>query len=99
MVSERYEGDTDLDEEFLFCTPLTTMATGAEIFNDNFQQKKASTGKTVTADALAALPRCLVLDRGLLHESSKSMLMSKSSTVFCTVKTLLRNICLQIFRQ
>jgi len=40
-----------------------------------------------------------LLDRGLLHESSKSMVMSKSSTVFCTVKTLLRNICLRIFRQ
>ena len=31
----------DLEEEFLFCTPLTTTATGADIFNfvDNFQQE------------------------------------------------------------
>ena len=41
MVYARYEGDTDLKEEFLFCTPLTTTATGADIFNvvDNFQQQ------------------------------------------------------------
>ena len=38
MVYVRYEGDMDLEEEFLFCTPLTTTATGADIFNvvDNF---------------------------------------------------------------
>ena len=31
----------DLEEEFLFCTPLTTMATGTDIFSivDNFQQE------------------------------------------------------------
>ena len=42
MVYVRYEGDMDLEEEFLFCTPLTTTATGADIFNvvDNFQQKE-----------------------------------------------------------
>ena len=42
MVYVRYEGDTDLEEEFLFCTQLTTTATGADIFNvvDNFQQKE-----------------------------------------------------------
>ena len=33
MVYVRYEGDMDLEEEFLFCTPLTTTATGADIFN------------------------------------------------------------------
>ena len=40
MVYVRYEGDMDL-EEFLFCTPLTTTATGADIFNvvDNLQQE------------------------------------------------------------
>ena len=42
MVYVRYEGDTDLKEKFLFCTPLTTTATGADIFNvvDNFQQQE-----------------------------------------------------------
>ena len=32
----------ELEEEFLFCVPLTTTATGADIFNvvDNFQQKE-----------------------------------------------------------
>ena len=37
----RFESDTDLQEEFLFCTPLT-IATGTDIFNvvDNFQQKE-----------------------------------------------------------
>ena len=42
MVYVRYEGDMDLKEEFLFCTPLTTTATGADIFNvvDNFQQEE-----------------------------------------------------------
>ena len=42
MVYVRYEGDMDLEEEFLFCTPLTTTATGADIFNvvDNFKQKE-----------------------------------------------------------
>ena len=33
MVYVKYEGDMDLEEEFLFCTPLTTTATGADIFN------------------------------------------------------------------
>jgi len=33
MVYVRCEGDMDLEEEFLFCTPLTTTATGADIFN------------------------------------------------------------------
>ena len=42
MVYERYDGETDLEKEFLFCTSLTTTATGADIFNvvDNFQQKE-----------------------------------------------------------
>ena len=42
MVYVRYEGDMDLEEEFLFCTSLTTIATGADIFNivDNFQKKR-----------------------------------------------------------
>ena len=42
MVYVRYEGDMDLEEKFLFCTPLTTTATGADIFNvvDNFQQEE-----------------------------------------------------------
>ena len=41
MAYVRYESDMDLEEEFLFCTPLTTMATGADIFSvvDNFQQE------------------------------------------------------------
>ena len=40
IVYVRYEDDMNLEEEFLFCTPLTTMATGADIFNvvENFQQ-------------------------------------------------------------
>ena len=40
MAYVRYESDMDLEEEFLFCTPLTTMATGADMFSvvDNFQQ-------------------------------------------------------------
>ena len=39
MVYVRCKDDMDLEEEFLFCTPLTTSATGADIFNvvDNFQ--------------------------------------------------------------
>ena len=43
MIYVRYEGDMDLEEEFLFCTPLTTTATGADIFNvvDNFQQEES----------------------------------------------------------
>ena len=32
MVYVRNEGDMDLEEEFLFCTPLTTTTTGADIF-------------------------------------------------------------------
>ena len=101
MVYVRYEGDMDLEEEFLFCTPLTTTATGADIFNvvDNFQQEEGINWETVSAYALTALPQCLVLDTGLLHESGKSILVSQLSTVFCTVKTLLRNICLWIFLQ
>ena len=100
MVYVGHEGDMDLQEEFLFCTPLTTTATGADIFNvvDNFQQKEGI-GKTLSAYAPTALPLCLVHDTGLLQESGKSILVSKSSIVFCTVKTLLRNICLWIFRQ
>ena len=42
MVYVRYEGDMDLEEEFLFYTLLTTTATGADIFNvvDNFQAEE-----------------------------------------------------------
>jgi len=42
MVYVRYEGDTDLEEQFLFCTPLTTTATGTDICNvvDSFQQNE-----------------------------------------------------------
>ena len=42
MVYVTYEDDMDLEEEFLFCTPLTTTATGANILNvdDNFQQQE-----------------------------------------------------------
>ena len=41
MVYVRYEGDTNLEEEFLFCTPLTTTSTGTDIFDvvDSFQKK------------------------------------------------------------
>ena len=42
MVYVRYEGDTDLEEEFLICTPLTTTATGTDIFNvvDNVKKRR-----------------------------------------------------------
>jgi len=100
MFYVRYEGDMDLEEEFLFCTPLTRqLALKSSTLWTTSNKKKALTGKIASAYALNALPRCLVLDRGLLHESSKPILMSKSSTVFRTVKTLLCNICLGIFRQ
>ena len=41
-VFVRYEDETDLEKEFLFCTPLATAATGTESFNvaDNFKQKE-----------------------------------------------------------
>ena len=41
MIYVRYKGDLNLEEEFLFWTPQTTTATGADIFNvvDNFQQQ------------------------------------------------------------
>ena len=42
MVYVRCEGDTDLEKEPLLCTPLTTAATDADIFNAviNFQKKE-----------------------------------------------------------
>ena len=42
MVYVRYEGDVNLEEKFLFFTPLTTTAIGASILNvvDNFQQQE-----------------------------------------------------------
>ena len=42
LVYERYKGGMNLEEEFLFCSPLTTTATSADIFNvvDNFRQKE-----------------------------------------------------------
>ncbi|GMH35000.1 hypothetical protein BSKO_02861 [Bryopsis sp. KO-2023] len=33
MVFARYVGDKDVEEEFLFCEPLTTTTTGADVFN------------------------------------------------------------------
>ena len=99
MVFVRYEGDIDLEEEFLFCTPPTTTATGADIFNvvDNFQQQEGTNWENCVSLCTEALPQCLVLETGLLHESRKSILMSKSSSVFYTAKTLLRKTCLWIF--
>ena len=101
MVYVRYECDTDLEEKSPLCTPLTTSAIDADIFNvvDNFQKKKTLTGKTVSVYALTAFLRCLVLDRGSLHKSSKLIIMSELSTVFFNVKTLLRNICSWLFWQ
>ena len=70
----------DLEEEFLFCTRLTTTATSADIVYlvDYFQQEGIN-WKTVSVYVLTALPQCLVLDTGLLHESGKSILVSKLS--------------------
>ena len=44
----------DPEEEFLFCTPLTTTATGADIFNvmDNFQQEQVC----LCTDGAPAMP-------------------------------------------
>ncbi|XP_014664178.1 PREDICTED: protein FAM200A-like [Priapulus caudatus] len=43
LVFTRYEGDTDIEEQFLICTPLETTTTGLDIFNvlDTFQQEEA----------------------------------------------------------
>ena len=43
MVLVRYNGETDLNEEFMFCTQMETMTTGADIFSivDNFQEKES----------------------------------------------------------
>jgi hypothetical protein len=42
MVFVRYEGSMDLEEEFLFCSPLETTTTGADVFAmvDKFQQEE-----------------------------------------------------------
>ena len=57
MVYVRCDDDMDLEEEFLFCTPLTTTATGADIFNavDNFQQKEGNCVSLCTDGAPAML--------------------------------------------
>ena len=99
MVYVRYEGKTDLEKEFLFCTPPTTTATRptSSMLWTTSNKKKALSGKTASVYAPTALQRCLLLDRSLLHGSSKSILMFKLFTVFCIVKILLRNTVSKTF--
>ena len=62
MVYVRYEGKTDLEKEFLFCTPPTTTATRADFFNvvDNFQQKEGIIWKNCVSLCTDGAPAMLV---------------------------------------
>ena len=66
MVYVRYEGDMDLEEEFLFCTPLITTATGADIFNvvDNFRQKEGINWENCVSLCTDGAPAMLGARRG-----------------------------------
>ena len=101
MAYVRYEGELDLEEEFLFCTPLTTTATGADIFNvvDNFQQEEGINWENCVS---------LCTDFALVMLGARQRFTARVKqvnpnvqvvTVFCIVKTVLRNIYLQIFQQ
>ena len=86
MVYVRYEGDMDLEEEFLFCTPLTTTATGADTFNvvDNFQLQEGINWKNCAS---------------LCTDGASAMLGARHEFTARVTETLLRNICLWIFLQ
>ena len=101
IVYVRYEGDMDPEEEFLFCTPLTTTATGANIFKvvDNFQQQEGINWENCVSLDTDGTLAMLGAQHGFIAQVRLIILVFKSSTVFCTMKTLLRNICLWIFRQ
>ena len=66
MVYVRYEGDMDLEEEFLFCTPQITTATGADIFNvvDNFRQKEGINWENCVSLCTDGAPAMLGVRRG-----------------------------------
>ncbi|XP_077966629.1 zinc finger BED domain-containing protein 5-like [Styela clava] len=87
MVYVRYEGELDLEEEFLFCTPLTTTATGADIYNvvDNFHKKEGVDWKNCVSLCTDGASAMLGARQGFTARVNP---MYKSSTVFYTVKTL-----------
>jgi len=66
MVYVRYEGDMDLEEEFLFCTPLAITATGADIFNvvDKFQQKEGTDWENCVSLCTDGAPTMLCARQG-----------------------------------
>nr|XP_039248831.1 protein FAM200B-like [Styela clava] len=66
MVYVRYEGELDLEEEFLFCTPLTTTATGADIYNvvDNFHKKEGVDWKNCVSLCTDGAPAMLGARQG-----------------------------------
>jgi len=103
MAYVRYEGDTDLEEEFLFCTPLTTTATGADIFNvvDNFQQKEDINWKNYVSERTDGAPAMLNARQGFtarVKQVNPNVQVIRCFLHRETVRTLLRNICLRIFR-
>jgi len=66
MIFGRYEGETDLEEEFLFCTPMKTTTTGADIFNvvDNFQQEEGLSWENCVSLCTDGAPAMLGVRQG-----------------------------------
>ncbi len=66
MVFVRYEGSDDLEEEFLFCAPMSTTTTGADIFNvvNNFQQQQGLSWEGCVSLCTDGAPSMLGVRRG-----------------------------------
>ena len=66
MIFGRYEGETDLEEEFLFCTPMKTTTTGADIFNvmENFQQEEGLSWENCVSLCTDGAPAMLGVRQG-----------------------------------
>ena len=83
MVYVRYEGDMDLKEKFLFCTPLTTTATGADIFNvvDNFQQQEGINWENCVSLCTDGAPAMLGARHGFTAQVRK--INPSAQVVYC----------------
>uniref|UniRef100_A0A8C4QEF0 DUF4371 domain-containing protein n=1 Tax=Eptatretus burgeri TaxID=7764 RepID=A0A8C4QEF0_EPTBU len=66
MSLGRYEDEMDLEEEFLFCTPMKTTTTGANIFNvvDNFQQQEGLSWENCVSLCTDGTPAMLGVRQG-----------------------------------
>ena len=68
MVFVRYEGSVSLEDEFLFCSPMSTATTGADIFAvmNNFQQEEGLSWEGCVSLCTNGAPSMLGIHQGFV---------------------------------